>query len=300
MQEKACKSCGVTKSVDEFYKSHYVTKEGKQSYSHICKDCQKKVSAESNKRRMKDPAKRLDNAKWHREWRKKTGKLTGRKGGKPSVVVDGKRPCRKCGEVKTIDEFHTRNGYPYYICILCERAATNERLAQKWREQHPAKTSLCPVCNTKFVHTKKQKFCSPECRQVSINLSKRKPPRQKRTECKECGKQEIKANARCTECLAAKRAKRHQEHKAYYRQKSRERQMRIEAAEGSHTDLEWEALKAHYSNRCLCCGKAEPEVELTRDHVIPLVKGGTNSIDNIQPLCRGCNSRKRNSEADYR
>ena len=37
-----------------------------------------------------------------------------------------------------------------------------------------------------------------------------------------------------------------------------------------------------------------PDMKLTRDHVIPLTKKGTNFITNIQPLCRSCNSSKGN------
>jgi 5-methylcytosine-specific restriction endonuclease McrA len=78
------------------------------------------------------------------------------------------------------------------------------------------------------------------------------------------------------------------------------RRARKLAAEGSHTDSEWQALKTHYGNKCLCCGKSEPEIKLTRDHVIPLTQGGTDSIDNVQPLCARCNSKKNNKHIDYR
>jgi len=71
-------------------------------------------------------------------------------------------------------------------------------------------------------------------------------------------------------------------------------------AEGSHTDEEWQELKAFYNFKCLCCGKHEPEIKLTRDHVIPLTQGGTDSVDNIQPLCARCNSKKTNKHIDYR
>jgi len=71
-------------------------------------------------------------------------------------------------------------------------------------------------------------------------------------------------------------------------------------AEGSHTDEEWQKLKAFYNYRCLCCGKQEPEIKLTRDHVLPLTQGGSDSIDNIQPLCARCNSKKTNKHIDYR
>lgn len=78
------------------------------------------------------------------------------------------------------------------------------------------------------------------------------------------------------------------------------RRARKLAAEGSHTDEEWQALKEFYDYKCLCCRKHEPEIRLTRDHVIPLTKGGTDSIDNVQPLCARCNSKKNNKHIDYR
>jgi hypothetical protein len=65
-------------------------------------------------------------------------------------------------------------------------------------------------------------------------------------------------------------------------------------AEGSFTLDEWEDLKRANGYKCLSCGGEEPSVRLTRDHIIPLSKGGTNFISNIQPLCLSCNSRKYN------
>jgi 5-methylcytosine-specific restriction endonuclease McrA len=71
-------------------------------------------------------------------------------------------------------------------------------------------------------------------------------------------------------------------------------------AVGSHTQEEWQELKAFYDFKCLRCGKREPEIKLTRDHVIPLTQGGTDGIDNIQPLCARCNSKKNHKHIDYR
>ena len=71
-------------------------------------------------------------------------------------------------------------------------------------------------------------------------------------------------------------------------------------AKGSHTDEEWQVLKAKYNFKCLCCGKQEPEIKLTRDHIRPLILGGSDSIDNIQPLCAKCNSKKSLRQIDYR
>lgn len=63
-------------------------------------------------------------------------------------------------------------------------------------------------------------------------------------------------------------------------------------AEGSYTLNEWKRLKEKYNSTCPMCGEREPKIKLTRDHIIPLIKNGTNYISNIQPLCGSCNSAK--------
>lgn len=68
-------------------------------------------------------------------------------------------------------------------------------------------------------------------------------------------------------------------------------------AEGSFTQAEWVALCESCDNRCLRCGTTE---NITADHVVPLSKGGADSIENIQPLCKSCNCSKGTKIIDYR
>jgi 5-methylcytosine-specific restriction endonuclease McrA len=69
---------------------------------------------------------------------------------------------------------------------------------------------------------------------------------------------------------------------------------------GKFTFNEWIKIKKTYNYTCLCCLKKEPEIKLTQDHVIPLIKKGLNIASNIQPLCRSCNSKKGTQIIDYR
>lgn len=75
------------------------------------------------------------------------------------------------------------------------------------------------------------------------------------------------------------------------------RRARQMGSQAHHTDAEWQALCAAASYQCVACGMSS---RLERDHVRPLAKGGSDGIENIQPLCRRCNATKGAREIDYR
>ena len=65
---------------------------------------------------------------------------------------------------------------------------------------------------------------------------------------------------------------------------------RRRGALGRHTTAQWLEKVAALSGRCVYCGRSD--LPLARDHVVPVVRGGTNYIENIVPACGSCNSKK--------
>lgn len=64
-----------------------------------------------------------------------------------------------------------------------------------------------------------------------------------------------------------------------------------------HVD-EWIDMLCYFGGTCLRCDNGTKIPVL--DHVVPLSRGGSNSIANAQPLCLPCNSRKKDGYVDYR
>lgn len=67
---------------------------------------------------------------------------------------------------------------------------------------------------------------------------------------------------------------------------------------GSFAAAEWRLLCRRYGNHCVFPGCSR--TDLHADHVIPISKGGTSDIDNIQPLCAHHNLSKSDKIIDYR
>jgi hypothetical protein len=67
---------------------------------------------------------------------------------------------------------------------------------------------------------------------------------------------------------------------------------------GSHTEAEWQALVEAWGWRCFYCGKPiheNPESildALTKDHLVPISRGGSDNIGNLVPACFNCNRLK--------
>ncbi len=113
-------------------------------------------------------------------------------------------------------------------------------------------------------------------------------------------------NSRCDEEINAAAVKREKARaSAMIGVQSREqknaelRRLRMKDAKerGSHTQDEWVALVSLCGEACIRCGSTE---KIQKDHIMPIYQGGDDSIDNLQPLCRTCNSAKGPENIDHR
>ena len=224
-------------------------------------------------------------------------------GGFDMSILPFKR-CTKCGELKDRGEFakdpQKKDGL-YSSCKECYKARY-----QSNREQEVERVKRYQRENRDSVLTYKKKYYS-ENREIEIR--KMAARREKRVEAdKEYRRRNReKINAASALWSSLNKARRRlalriwrKNHPEKTKAQKINRHARERGGAGSITAQEWQALKEFYNYTCLCCGRREPEIKLTLDHVKPLALGGTNTIDNAQCLCGSCNSRKHKKEIDYR
>ena len=83
-------------------------------------------------------------------------------------------------------------------------------------------------------------------------------------------------------------------------QKSTElRALRMKEAKskGTHSQDEWTGIVAACGGACVKCGSVD---SVQKDHITPIYQGGSDGIENLQPLCKKCNSSKGPDSTDHR
>jgi hypothetical protein len=88
-----------------------------------------------------------------------------------------------------------------------------------------------------------------------------------------------------------------EEHPEESRQHNRNRRARLANAEGEFTVEEWLQCCEDHNFQCYHCHKGiDDGILLTPDHLVPIIKSGSNFISNIAPLCESCNSSKKDRD----
>lgn len=82
-------------------------------------------------------------------------------------------------------------------------------------------------------------------------------------------------------------------HPKYYSMSWQKRRARKLLLPDTLTLKQWKQVKECFNNKCAYCGT---ELPLTKEHFVPLNKGGEYTINNIIPVCLSCNSSKKDKD----
>lgn len=209
--------------------------------------------------------------------------------------------CTKCGETKTLSEFHKVSAAAHSTNVRTDCKACTSARAKEYRGTHKAE-----------IKASVQKHLRARDESRVLSLADR--------ECRKCGAvkpvsefykdyQTVSGyHAACAECVRVSHkpywdkfysihraeiieatAEYERSHPEYRNAKNhRRRALRIGAI-GSCSTEQLKARFEFYGNRCAYCGAPATD----GDHVIALARGGSNWPANIRPACKSCNSSKR-------
>ena len=185
------------------------------------------------------------------------------------------KTCTQCGESKELEAFainRTQKDGRNPYCKICRRAyyiRTQEIRRWYGRKYHAenkeARKVYMEVWRTKNAERIKQYTAS---------------------------KSEIRKRYRCEhpEMMRASRKKWKQNNRWSLRGQEERRRARLHETESDFRNGDWEDILFAYDYRCAYCGRTDKP--LTKDHVEPLSRGGTHTVNNIIPACHSCNCKK--------
>lgn len=185
------------------------------------------------------------------------------------------KQCNRCGEVKPLSEYHKQASLPggrKHYCKACCKAINAERHANIPIEQRRSYNKAYYAANTDAFKARAMRSYHADRKRAKVRI------------------------------LAWNRA--HGDKRRVYGKRSRDRnpEMHREVWRRRHarimgtavtkiTPAQIEAKCAYWGNCCWICRGPREAI----DHVKPLNKGGAHILANLRPICRKCNTRKKDT-----
>jgi len=167
------------------------------------------------------------------------------------------KTCLEC--INTFETIATNSKKSRKLCRDCYFRKRREVMIKTNKNRVKNKSIQCQKCLSIFLAAKKNAKCCPTCRQQNDS---RKSPTYLKSEHYRLKSIEWSHNHR-----ARAKGSLSKFHKKYISQ-----------------------LLADYNHQCVYCGS---DKKLTVDHLIPIVRGGSNDYNNLTLACLSCNSAKR-------
>lgn len=222
-------------------------------------------------------------------------------------ICSGKR-CTRCTVVQCLEGFHRWKHSPdgrRAICKVCRKAEREtEEFKAKRRQYHKEHAEHINELKREWAHA------HPEQAGETAKRSRQRRPEQVKAYQHEYNRSErgkerwLNYRNRHPEKVRQFSREWKEAHPEMAQEHAKVRAANYKAKKlgisGKITVQQWRELKAFYSHTCLQCGKQEPIITLTIDHVIPFALRGINDISNVQPLCEFCNISKGVKIVDYR
>lgn len=209
--------------------------------------------------------------------------------------MDTKR-CTKCGKVKPMTEFspakQNKDGRRSW-CKACS--------AEDHRRYHAEHREKCNEYGRRYYVEHREERIKYNYRWQQENPEKvvEQHRRYYEKHREEIGRQTLRWQREHPEKVAEYARLHKQRYPEKNRERARIRRARKAGAEGSHAHEEFIILCELVGWKCLYCGKPHTDFPLTEDHIVPISRGGSDDISNIQPLCQHCNSVKGIKDIDY-
>lgn len=193
------------------------------------------------------------------------------------------RICTKCKLEKLLSEFNNDKKGKYGKRSLCKKCESQKRKKyyQKYAEERKAYRKQYYQENKETENRQSEKYRKSHLEKFrEYDKKYRNKPAKKKM-----------AQERKRKWYHTPRGRQLEKARKY------RRRLQIKATQQPY---DFEKICDKYGNICLRCKKKR---KLTVDHVIPLSKGGHDTEQNVQPLCKHCNCIKRDKlgkEWDFR
>lgn len=193
------------------------------------------------------------------------------------------KQCTKCGDLKPLESFYRMKVSKDGRGVWCKSCMNGNR--KEWAKANPERDRQTKRAIEKRNREKKYEY--------------RKRPERKAWMVKYSREWYEKNRERLKEIRAAW-------HRENYLSKRKEkmvhneriRRARKRAAKGSYSLDQVLAMYSDQSGKCAACSISLID-GYHCDHIIPLARGGSNEISNIQLLCPTCNKRKGDRDNDW-